>query len=159
MQWENMRSPIAKKFKFLESTKKIMASVFQGQKGIFPFGFVPREETINAVRYFETGGCKLLRGGHFEALFSPKPVLNNELRARDLETTDHNLPAEYRRLQGLLPGRPNEDGLAADGGAEEVVPDPVRTPRNTRVVPSPPTLLYPDGVYIMKSEMNFGKKK
>ncbi|GBP23726.1 hypothetical protein EVAR_13681_1 [Eumeta japonica] len=37
----------------------------------------------------------------------------------------HNIPSQHRRLQGLLPRRPRQAGLAADGGTEEALPDPI----------------------------------
>ncbi|KAL1137742.1 hypothetical protein AAG570_009438 [Ranatra chinensis] len=46
-----------------------MASVFWDQNGILLFDFLPQEETINAIRYCETGGGRLLQRGNFEAYF------------------------------------------------------------------------------------------
>lgn len=42
-------------------------------------------------------------------------------------------------MQGLLPRRPDQDRLAADGGAQETVPDPVNSlPRKTLNALYPP---------------------
>lgn len=36
-----------------------------------------------------------------------------------------DIPCQYRRLQGLLQGRPHQDRLAANGGTQEAIPDPL----------------------------------
>ncbi|GBN77026.1 hypothetical protein AVEN_202702-1 [Araneus ventricosus] len=54
MEWKHSRSPTKKKFKTTLSAHKIMCTVFWDRQGILLVDFLPRGETINAVRYCET---------------------------------------------------------------------------------------------------------
>lgn len=47
-----------------------------------------------------------------------------------------DIPSQHRRVQGLLPRRLSEDRLAAHGGTEETLPNPVNPPHPT--VPTSP---------------------
>lgn len=54
MQQRHTNSPPAKKFKTVQSVKKIMTSVFWNKKGILLIDFLPQGQTIKGACYCET---------------------------------------------------------------------------------------------------------
>ncbi|GBN26496.1 hypothetical protein AVEN_39784-1 [Araneus ventricosus] len=54
MEWRHSRSPTKKKIQNNIAAHKIMCTVFWDRHGILLVEFLPRDETINAVRYCET---------------------------------------------------------------------------------------------------------
>jgi histone-lysine N-methyltransferase SETMAR len=54
MTWKHFNSPPPRKFKFIPSAKKMMATVFWDYCGVLLVDFLPRGESVNAAHYCET---------------------------------------------------------------------------------------------------------
>ena len=54
MTWKHPSSPTPRKFKVQQSSKKVMATGFWDAQGVLLVDFLPRGETVNAIRYCQT---------------------------------------------------------------------------------------------------------
>lgn len=54
LEWRHTTSPKPRKFKQVQSARKVMATVFWYRKGVLLVDFMPRGTTINAIAYCET---------------------------------------------------------------------------------------------------------
>ncbi|GFR72234.1 histone-lysine N-methyltransferase SETMAR [Elysia marginata] len=93
MTWKHPSSPVAKKFKVMRSTKKIIGTVFWDSHGVLLFETLQPGETINAARYCQTLD-KLM-----EAIYRKRP---GQLTNGVILQHDNATPHTARVTQGWL---------------------------------------------------------